>query len=157
MLSTVRYNGVISNEINPPEVLSTRDAINQNKLRRNKKQQNNKGKENKTLKLSGNVDLGMKENKQVRRKNGTRKASRTTAMTTTPHPNTISEIFQPNHHRHNHYDSRQQPKNYRKTPKQNDVTSRPETVTQSTTSAYSNIENTTLSEIATKLLEKVIK
>lgn len=108
MPSTTRYR-VISNEINPPEVVSN-DSANQSKLRRNKKQQINKSRGNKTLKLTGNVDLGnsvFKQTKQSKRKN-TRKLTTpsTTATTTTQHPNTISEIFQPNHHRHNHYENR---------------------------------------------------
>lgn len=107
--SMSRYRGVISNEINPPEVLSNRDGISQSKLRRNKKQQNQRVRENKTLNLTGNVDLGrmnLKQNRPSRRKNGTRRISKTTA--TTQHPNTISEIFPPNHHRHNHYETRPQ-------------------------------------------------
>lgn len=89
----------ISNEINPPEVVANREAINQNKLRRNKKQQLKKA-----LELTGNVDLDMKKPKQGRRRGGTRKATKTKPTQTTPHPNTIPEVFQPNHHRHNHYD-----------------------------------------------------
>lgn len=165
MPSTSRYNGAISNEINPLEVVAGRDA---SKLRRNKKQQK-AGRENKQLKLSGNVDLGsMGFKKQQRRKNGTRKATKTT-ITTTQHPNTISEDFPPNHHRHNHYDNRQQPKIYRlptpTTSSQPQTTNLPETstateiFTQSTSRATTErtIESTTLSEFALKLLEKVRK
>lgn len=156
----------ISNEINPADVVANRSPINQYKLRRNKKQQNNKG--NKTLKLSGNVDLGndvLKQGKQMRRRNGTRKATKTTTASTTQHPNTISEIFIPNHqHRHNHYESRQQPKPSRKTSTQNPITYRPETSTSraittpsTSTTDQPSVDSTTLSEIAMKQLEKVIK
>jgi hypothetical protein len=157
--STSRYNGLISNEINPPEVLG-RDA---SKLRRNKKQQKT-GKENKKLKLSGNVDLGKNLfKKQQRRKNGTRKATRPTTITTTQHPNVISEDFPQNHHRHNHYDNRQQqPKIYRKLPPvtstPSPITYRPETSTFRdlfTSTIGKSVEETTLSEIAMKILEKV--
>jgi hypothetical protein len=163
--TTTRLNGqIINNEINPPEVVLTRDAINMTKLRR-KKQQNNKGKENRQLKLSGNVDLGFKQNKQLKRKNGTRKGTKTTTQmtTTTIHPNIILEDFPPNqnHHRHNHYDThRKQPINSTPYP----VTYRPETTAsrayiekKSTTTARPSFANTTLSEIVTKQLEKVIK
>lgn len=153
-----RYNGVISNEINPPDVVTGRDA---SKLRRNKKQQK-PGKENKQLKLSGNVDLGKNFKKQQRRKNGTRKATKPT-ITTTQHPNTISEDFPQNHHRHNHYDNRQQqPKIYRR-PQPAPSTQPPETstlralLTQSTSTTVKSVEDSTLSEIGTRILEKVRK
>lgn len=157
-----RYRGVISNEINPPEVLSNRDGINQSKLRRNKKQQKN-------LNLTGNVDLGrmnLKQNRPSRRKNGTRRISKTT--TTTQHPNTISEIFPPNHHRHNHYETRPQhhkleePERSTAAP----VTYRPET---STSRAFSTPSTTTINpptstvtassttQMSAKEVEKVIK
>lgn len=161
--SSSRYNGVISNEINPPEVVGSRDA---SKLRRNKKQpKDRKQKQKQQLKLSGDVDLGNEMiKKQQRRKKKLAKQAKTT-VATTQHPNTISEDFQPNHHRHNHYDMRQQPKIYRKpqpTPPPTTATSQPSLLitqeandlgTQSTT--VKSIENTTLSEIATKILEKV--
>ena len=174
-----RYNkGVISNEINPPEVFSNRDGKMQNKLRRNKKQQSNR--DNRTLILTGNVDLGglnLKQNKQSRRKNGTRRASKqtstkktttaTTTTTTTQLPNTISETFQPNHHRHNHYDSRPQKKFQPSPTKSPVVTYRPETSTtrayfiQSTTTTTTprttiNNNNNTASSLSPKDLEKVM-
>lgn len=124
----------ISNEINPPEVVANREAINQNKLRRNKKQ-------HKALKLSGNVDLGsdvFKQTKQGRRRNGTRKATKTKPTQTTPHPNTIPEVFQSNHHRHNHNDvSRQEQQQQRKESKRPPTTTRPAASTTTTsTTAY---------------------
>jgi hypothetical protein len=153
-----RYNGVISNEINPAEVVGSRDA---SKLRRNKKQQRDR-KQNKQLKLSGNVDLGGEMFKKQQRRKNSKKPTKA-AVTTTKHPNTISEDFQPNHHRHNHYDIRQQPKIYRKPqPTPAPTTASPRVVifqqtstpkTQSSTAQ--SIENTTLSELATKILEKV--
>ncbi|CRK96097.1 CLUMA_CG009532, isoform A [Clunio marinus] len=168
--STARFNGVISNEINPPEVLSNRGStINQSKLVRNKKQPNNRRKQLKTLKLTGNVDLGndiFKHNKQYRRRNNSRRPPTTTAMmttstTTTQHPNTISENFQPSHHRHNHYENRQHhPKPSQNESPQYPVAYPPETTStripfiQSTTPQARIVENTTLSQMATKLLEK---
>lgn len=166
--SMSRYKGVMSNEINPPEVLLNRDAVIQNKLRRNKKQQISRGREHKSLNLTGNVDLGsmnLKQNKLSRRRNGTRRMS-TTTTTTTQHPNTISEIFQPNHHshRHNHYDNREE-KDYRKpepAPTPYPVTYRPETSTTkafivptTTTALPSSSDNTT--QKLSKEAEKVIK
>lgn len=166
--SMSRYSGVISNEINPPEVLSNRDGISQSKLRRNKKQQNQQARGNKTLNLTGNVDLGrmnLKQNRPSRRKNGTRRIQKTT--TTTPHPNTISEIFPVNHHRHNHYETRpqhNQPKPETSTAAP--VIYRPET---STSRAYSTPSTTTINPptstviasnttpMSPKELEKVIK
>lgn len=113
---------VLSNEINPPEVFSNRDAISQSNLRRNKKQQTNKGRDSKRLNLTGNVDLGnnvFKQNKQLRRKNATRRLIKTT----TQHPNTISEDFQPNPHRHNHYDNRQKQQQQQRTNRKPTTTS----------------------------------
>lgn len=159
-----RYKSIISNEINPPEVLSNRESITQNKLRRNKKQQTNRVRENKTLNLTGNVDLGsnvFKQNRTARRRNGTRRG---TTTVTTPHPNSILEVFPPNHHRHNHYDSRQ-PKVYPTPYPTTSTTYRPETttnrayVTSSTTNAPEIPQNRTESstQMSTKVLEKVIK
>jgi hypothetical protein len=156
--STSQYNGVISNEINPPEVVGSRDA---SKLRRNKKQQRER-KQNKQLKLSGNVDLGGEMFKKQQRRKSSKKATKTT-VTTTKHPNTISEDFQPNHHRHNHYDIRQQPKIYRIPQPTTTTTTKAEPVVffqetstpKSQPSTARSIENTTLSELATKILEKV--
>ena len=106
--------------------------------------------------------------KQQRRKNA--KKSPKTTITTTQHPNTISEDFQLNHHRHNHYDVRQSPKIYRKpqpTPSPTTTTSQPmiiypETSTQKdmftqSTSTTKSVDDTTLSQLATKILEKVRK
>lgn len=157
-------SAVISNEINPPEVFSNRDVINQSKLRRNKKQQTNKDRQSKTLKLTGNVDLGsnvFKQSKQTRRKNVTRKQTKTT----TQHPNTISEDFQSNHHRHNHYDSRQQQSKINRRPTTTStsypLTYLPETstprayyYTQSTSTPASTVTTTPM---ATRVLEKVMK
>lgn len=161
---------VLSNEINPPEVFSNRDSVSQSNLRRNKKQQTNKGRESKRLNLTGNVDLGsnvFKLNKQSRRKNATRRLLKTTATTTTTtqHPNTISEDFQPNPHRHNHYDSRQHQQHQQKkinqkliqTSTQYPVTYPTETTTlrayiiQSTSTLAPSGANTT------RILEKVMK
>lgn len=169
-----RYKGVISNEINPPEVFSTRDASIQNKLRRNKKQQNNRarGGEYKSLNLTGNVDLGAtnlrQQNRLARRRNGTRRTT-TTTTTTTQHPNTIAEIYHPNHHRHNHYDNREQ-KNHRKpeaTSAPNLVAHRPETSTAralfvwstSTTAAPTPIttRSSSTTQMTSKESEKVMK
>lgn len=162
--SMSRYSGVISNEINPPEVLSNRDGISQSKLRRNKKQQNQK-----TLNLTGNVDLGrmnLKQNRPSRRKNGTRRISKTT--TTTQHPNTISEIFPVNHHRHNHYETR--PQHHKPEPETSTVapvvyrleTSPPRAYsTPSTTTAINPPTSTVIASNTTQMspkeLEKVIK
>lgn len=98
----------MNNEINPPEVLSTQDS----QLRR--KKQHNKSKENRTLNLSGNVDLGLTK-KSLRKKNLKSLMTSTTTMTpsttttTTEHPNEIPTNYQQpspppssNHHRHNH-------------------------------------------------------
>lgn len=161
--STQVHASVISNEINPPEVFLNRDVINQSKLRRNKKQQTNKDRQNKQLKLTGNVDLGsnvFKQGKQSRRKNVTRKQARTT----TQHPNTISEDFHPNHHRHNHYDSRQEQQKINRRPTTASTpypstylaeTSTPRAYfTQSTTTPVSTVTTT---QTATRVLEKVIK
>lgn len=155
MPSTSLLNGVMSNEINPPEVLSNRNVVRSNNVKRNKKQQ---GRENKTLKLSGNVDLGKNvfKPKTIREKNATKKNAKPTPASQS---NTISEIFPPNHHRHNHYEK---PKIIRKVPTQNPVTYRPKTSTraifiQPTTSPRTSVvDNTTMSEMATKHLEKVI-
>lgn len=165
--STTRYR-VISNEINPLEVLSSRDAANQSKLRRNKKQQINKGRESKILKLTGNVDLGnnvFRQNKQPRRKSTRKLTNPTMSSTTTEYPNTISEVFQPNHHRHNHYDSRPETQKVHNPLSTETSTSYPVTypTTDSpttTTRAYF-IESTSsgpsfnTTSIAAKLLEKV--
>ena len=153
-------SSVISNEINPPEVFSNRDVINQSKLRRNKKQQMNK-----TLKLTGNVDLGsnvFKQNRQSRRKNITRKQTKTT----TQHPNTISEDFQPNHHRHNHYDSRQHQQKINRRPTTTSTpypitylseTSTPRAYFTQTTSTSTPVTTVTTTQTATRVLEKVMK
>lgn len=163
--STTRYR-VISNEINPPEVVSSRDAANQSKLRRNKKQQINKGRENKTLKLTGNVDLGssvFRQSKQLRRKS-TRKLT-TPTTTSTQHPNTISEVFQPNHHRHNHYETRQQTQKAHKPPTTSTPypSTYPTTDSPSTSTARAYFTESTSSvpafnttALAAKLLEKVM-
>lgn len=167
--SMSRYRGVISNEINPPEVLSNRDGINQSKLRRNKKQQNQRARENKTLNLTGNVDLGrmnLKQNRPLRRRNGTRRISKTAA--TTQHPNTISEIFPPNHHRHNHYETRPQHHKFEEpeTSTAAPVTLRPETSTSrefstpSTTTTNpltSTVTASSTTPMSPKEVEKVIK
>lgn len=160
---TTRFKGVISNEINPPEVLSNQGRLN----RRNKKQQRQGSKEIKTLKLTGNVDLGsnvFKMNKQLRRRNGTRKSTRKTTAAPTQHPNTISEIFPPNPHRHNHNndDRPVRPKINRVTSTPYPVTYRPETSTrayfiESTTRNTPPPTTETTTQMPTRVLEKVIK
>lgn len=161
--ATTRFKAIISNEINPPEVLSNRDAVTQSKLRRNKKQQTNNERGNKTLNLTGNVDLGsnvFKQNRLARRRNQTRKNTKTTIVTT-PHPNTILEILPANHHRHNHYDNRQI-HGVTPTPYQRETASyRPETTTRAyvttttRTAQPSRTENSTM--MSAKVIEKVIK
>ncbi|XP_070494780.1 probable basic-leucine zipper transcription factor K [Chironomus tepperi] len=100
----------ISNEINPPEIVSAQDT----QLRR-KKQQKDKSKESRTSKLTGDVDLGrnfLKKNLNKQPKSRRRQESRTstvptvtTSTTTTESPNSISQIYPVNPHRHNHYNS----------------------------------------------------
>jgi hypothetical protein len=87
----------LSNDINPPEVVSTRNGMTKSQLRR-KKQQHIRAKENRTLVLSGNVDLG----KNVFKSQQLRKKKLPKAQVTTE-TNRISENYQPNHRRHNHY------------------------------------------------------
>lgn len=157
---------VLSNEINPPEVFSNRDAKSQNNLRRNKKQQTNKARER--LNLTGNVDLGrivLKQNKQPRRKNASRRISKPTTSsttTTTHHPNTISEVFQTNPHRHNHNDNRQQQQ--QKSNRKPSTTSTypvtyPTPETSTTPRAYILQSSSTLAPSinSTRVLEKVMK
>lgn len=155
-------SSVISNEINPPEVFLNRDVINQSKLKRNKKQQSHN--REKTLKLTGDVDLGnnvFKQGKQQsRRKNVTRRPTKTT----TQHPNTISEDFQPNHHRHNHYDSRQQQQKTNRYPATTStsypVTYPTETSTPRayfTQSTSTPVTTVTTTQTAARVLEKVMK
>ena len=152
----------LSNDINPPEILSTQDA----QLRR-KKQQKDKSKESRT-KLTGDVDLGrnfLKKNKKNRR----RQESRTSTVpivttTTTESPNAISQNYQVNPHRHNHYNSNDNNNDDDANNRRIDKSSRREDTyrnqqsysTVSTMTANSgNIYNTTTELTASKQIEKV--
>jgi hypothetical protein len=165
----------LSNEINPPEVLASRDVAIQSKLRRNKKQQTNR--EHKSLKLNGNVDLGnnvFKQRKSMKRKKvlKTTTASMTTQATiTTEHPNFISQVFHSsNHHRHNHNAVDRQSNHIKvteapTTQSTSSITSTPRTpittiltTTQSTTTSTfePSRNNISIQIIAAKKLEKVL-
>lgn len=164
-----RNNGAhLSNEINPAEVLANRDAAVQNKLRRNKKQQTNR--EHKSLRLSGNVDLGnnvFKQRKSMKRKKVQKTLTTTTntPTATTEHPNFISQVFHPsNHHRHNHNAAERQLTHKGTTQSPKAMTSTPSiaitsTLRYPTTTLITNIEpqSTTSIQIVAKQLEKVPK
>lgn len=153
----------LSNEINPPEVLSTQDT----QLRR--KKQHNKSKEREALKLSGNVDLGLKK-KSLRTRT---KTTSTTSTTTTEHPNEIPRNFHPqpppqpssNHHRHNHYNTDYDRNDYRRTMMTSTTTQYPITYQAITTSHTSSshqqspinpsITSPPTSGISSKQIEKV--
>jgi hypothetical protein len=110
-----------NNEINPPDIVSTR---NQQNRRKKQHQNSNKSKENRTLILSGSVDLGsdvFRKNKLPRKKKILSKSVTSapsilstlapalmvsnTTTSTTQNPSIISDYYQTNHHRHNHYGS----------------------------------------------------
>lgn len=160
----------ISNEINPPEILSAQDA----QLRR-KKQQKDKSKESRTSKLTGDVDLGrnfLKKNLNKQTKSRRRQESRTSTVpivttsttTTTESPNSISQIYPVNPHRHNHYNSNNNNNDDEANNRRIDKSSRREDTyrnqqsysTVSTMTANSgNIYNTTTELTASKQIEKV--
>lgn len=81
---------IITNEINPPEILATQDT----QLRR-KKQQRDRSKENRTIVLSGNVDLGenvFKTSKRLRNRKrpNLKSVNYTTASTSAHDPSSAS-------------------------------------------------------------------
>lgn len=159
----------ISNEINPPEILSAQDA----QLRR-KKQQKDKSKESRTSKLTGDVDLGrnfLKKNLNKQTKSRRRQESRTSTVpivttsttTTTESPNSISQIYPVNPHRHNHYNSNNNNNDDEANNRRIESSRREDTYrnqqsysTVSTMTANSgNIYNTTTELTASKQIEKV--
>lgn len=167
----------LSNEINPPEILSAHDS----QLRR-KKQQKDKSKENRTLRLTGDVDLGkniFKKNKQMRtnRKKNDPKSSvtastipstilsptttTTTTTTTTESPNSISQNYQVNHHRHNHYNSNNDVNNRRmeeNSRRENTYRNQQQSYTTASpimTANSGNAFNPTTESTASKLSDKV--
>jgi hypothetical protein len=153
----------INNEINPPEILSTQDA----QLRR-KKQQKDKSKENRTSKLTGDVDLGrnflknMNKQPKSRRRQSTVPIVTTSTTTTTESPNSISQIYPVNPHRHNHYNSNNNDdeannRRIEKSSRREDTYRNQQSYsTVSTMTANSgNIYNTTTELTASKQIEKV--
>lgn len=81
----------------------------QGTLKRNKKQHNGRSKE-RSLVLTGNVDLGTKDTFKTksRRKNAIKRINNTRPATTTSTEapiNAIPQYLEQNHHRHNHYEN----------------------------------------------------
>lgn len=102
------FNG-ITNEINPPEVLTHHDSIDPRQSRQRDKKQGNR-----KLNLSGDVDLGTNSLKENRRKKLPKKYKSTARMTTTSTTTTERSndlpIYPPrmNHHRHHHNEHHQE-------------------------------------------------
>ncbi|KAG5678500.1 hypothetical protein PVAND_008167 [Polypedilum vanderplanki] len=159
-----------NNEINPPEVILT-----QNSQLRRKKQQKDKSRNNRTIILTGNVDLGeniFKKSKQqlIDRKRLNNKPSPSTSTTkfttdiitsTTPYPNTSSLSYRANHHRHNHYNSddskRKIEENERRflTDLRTTTTIKPAKDERNYTNTYhQQASNSTLSSTVTRQIEK---